>query len=131
VTVDLRDLGVTPEHQDTQAALAVLSSRVDAATDALVAARTDETYATWHAAWEAYDKGRRAFTNAAYETAYGPDPIDPLTEARAWLAECDQSLDPDDYRDETLWPDTAVITAVGRDYEGGWAAFVAGTRGGS
>lgn len=72
MTADLRDLGVTPEHHDTQAALDVLVDRLNAATDDLAAVRNETTQAAFAAAWTAYDRGRKAFTDAAYEAEYGP-----------------------------------------------------------
>lgn len=125
VTVDLRDRGVTPEHHDTQAALDILVDRLNAATDEVAAVRNETTQAAFAAAWAAYDRGRRAFTAAAYETAYGPAPIDLQVEARGWLSDC---FPHDDFADVA---DEQIRRAMEVAYEGGWAAFVAACGGGS
>lgn len=49
-----------------------------------------------------------------------------IAEARAWLKDCAwRDAEPEDI---DVMPTWAIVGAVSRHYEGGWAAFLANTR---
>jgi hypothetical protein len=78
VTADLRDLGVTPEHADSQQALDVLAVRVDEAVDRCRRVYSVENRAAFHDAWVAFDRARKAATDLQYD--------------RQWLADVDAAV---------------------------------------